>query len=192
MARQACGALTTVFQIRPGAPSQTSFPGSCTGIKAVKALLRLQTPHAQRIRRHLPTRLWDGEGALTIAQAAQRAGYCIMVHNEWDGEDGVKALIAQGPEPLESQFGPGYGMALNLLRTRTLPQAADFVQKSFSLYLGELCLVKLLRVDLYMGLVFCSPQNGRPHRRLPILLAASCPDEPACCMACLLMSAAWF
>ena len=67
-----------------------------------------------------------------------------MVHNEWDGEDGVKALIAQGPEPLESQFGPGYGMALNLLRTRTLPQAADFVQKSFSLYLGKLCLVRLL------------------------------------------------
>ena len=59
-----------------------------------------------------------------------------MVHSEYDGEDSVKALLGQGPEPLQSQFVPGYGMALNLLRTRTLPQAADFVQKSFSLYLG--------------------------------------------------------
>ena len=60
----------------------------------------------------------------------------MVVHNEYDGEDAVQQLLAQGPEALESQFVPGYRMALSLLRQRTLPQAADFVQRSFANYLG--------------------------------------------------------
>ena len=64
------------------------------------------------------------------------AGFCVVVHNDYDGEDAVQGLLAKGPEALDSQFGPGYRMALSLLRLRTLEQAADFVQRSFANYLG--------------------------------------------------------
>ncbi len=47
------------------------------------------------------------------------------------------AIIAAGPEPLQSQFATGYNMAANLLRTRSLDEARAFIERSFGNYLGE-------------------------------------------------------
>ena len=46
------------------------------------------------------------------------------------------AIIAAGPEPLQSQFATGYNMAANLLRTRSLEEARAFIERSFGNYLG--------------------------------------------------------
>lgn len=92
-----------------------------------------------------------------------------MVHNEYDGEEAVQQLLAKGPEALESQFVPGYRMALSLLRLRSLPQAADFVQRSFSNFLGT-----------------CSPQVLASRGAWAVVTrsaCAACPRQPTVCSA---------
>ena len=78
-----------------------------------------------------------------------RTGYCIMVHSPRDGPQQVADILLKGPEPLASQFESGYGMALNLLFSRSLAQAHDFVARSFSSYMSVLRLMsRLVTVEL--------------------------------------------
>jgi superfamily II RNA helicase len=65
-------------------------------------------------------------------------GHCVIVHGGGPagGPGTAAALIARGPERLASQFRPGYSMVLNLLATRSLPDARAFVERSFGAYLG--------------------------------------------------------
>lgn len=65
-----------------------------------------------------------------------RAGFCVRVHHAREEAAWTAQLLLQGPEPLQSQFESGYGMALNLLFSRSLSQAKDFIDRSFSAYLS--------------------------------------------------------
>ncbi len=60
----------------------------------------------------------------------------MIVQSRWEEAAQAAALLAAGPEPLRSQFGVGFGTALNLLATRSLDEARAFVQRSFANYLG--------------------------------------------------------
>jgi len=60
----------------------------------------------------------------------------VIVQSRWEEAAQAAALLAAGPEPLRSQFGVGFGTALNLLATRSLDEARAFVQRSFANYLG--------------------------------------------------------
>ena len=64
------------------------------------------------------------------------AGHCVLLQSRWREPGEAVAAIARGPEPLASQFAAGYSMALNLLHTRTLAQARQFLDRSFGNYLG--------------------------------------------------------
>lgn len=64
------------------------------------------------------------------------AGFCVVVHNFREEPPAAVGLLTQGPEALQSQFESGYGMALNLLFSRSLDQAQDFISRSFSSYLS--------------------------------------------------------
>lgn len=48
----------------------------------------------------------------------------------------MHGIIMRGPEALQSQFSTSYGMVLNLLHSRSLAEAREFIQRSFSNYLG--------------------------------------------------------
>eukprot|EP00889_Picochlorum_renovo_P001511 jgi/Picre1/28541/NNA_003943.t1 len=56
--------------------------------------------------------------------------------SRWDNPDAAWTILKGGPESLESKFATNYGMALNLLRTRTLGEAKEFLNRSFSMYLS--------------------------------------------------------
>ncbi len=60
-----------------------------------------------------------------------------MLHSRWEEPKVAAAIIAAGPEPLQSQFATGYNMVANLLRTRSLEEARSFIERSFGNYLGE-------------------------------------------------------
>ena len=63
-------------------------------------------------------------------------GHCVIVQSRWDNPDAAWTILKGGPESLESKFATNYGMALNLLRTRTLGEAKEFLNRSFSMYLS--------------------------------------------------------
>lgn len=75
-------------------------------------------------------------GPRLTARCAARPGHCVIVQSRWEEAAQAAALLAAGPEPLRSQFGVGFGTALNLLATRSLDEARAFVQRSFANYLG--------------------------------------------------------
>ena len=64
-------------------------------------------------------------------------GHCVIVQSRWDNPDAAWSILRKGPESLESKFATNYGMALNLLRTRTLQEAKQFLSRSFSMYLAN-------------------------------------------------------
>jgi superfamily II RNA helicase len=64
-------------------------------------------------------------------------GHCVIVQSRWDNPDAAWSILRRGPESLESKFATNYGMALNLLRTRTLQEAKQFLSRSFSMYLAN-------------------------------------------------------
>ena len=58
------------------------------------------------------------------------------------------ALLARGPERLSSRFRPSYSMALNLLASRPLSEAREFVERSFGSWLrGEGARARGMRLD---------------------------------------------
>ena len=65
-----------------------------------------------------------------------RAGHCVVLQSRFEDAGDAAAIITRGPEPLQSQFRSGYGMALNLLHSRSLDAARAFIQRSFNNYLG--------------------------------------------------------
>lgn len=78
---------------------------------------------------------------LQMAGRAGRRGFdekgnCVILQTRWEDPDVAWDIIRKGSEPLRSQFTTGYGMVLNLLYSRTIPEARDFLEKSFSRYLG--------------------------------------------------------
>jgi hypothetical protein len=60
----------------------------------------------------------------------------VLLQSRWDEPEAAWEILKKGPEALASQFCAGYGMALNLLHTRTMQQAREFVDASFASYLG--------------------------------------------------------
>ena len=72
-------------------------------------------------------------------------GHCVIVQSRWDNPDAAWTILRKGPESLESKFAANYGMALNLLRTRTLEEAKEFLDRSFSMYLSSSFTLKKTR-----------------------------------------------
>lgn len=60
----------------------------------------------------------------------------MILQSRFEDAADAAALIGRGPEALQSQFRSGYGMALNLLHSRSLDEARAFIQRSFDNYLG--------------------------------------------------------
>lgn len=65
-------------------------------------------------------------------------GHVVTVQSPFEGAREAAYLGTSAPDPLISQFTPGYGMVLNLLQTHTLDQAKDLVERSFGQYLATL------------------------------------------------------
>ena len=63
-------------------------------------------------------------------------GHCVIVQSRWDNPDAAWSILRKGPESLQSRFAANYGMALNLLKTRTLGETREFLNRSFSMYLA--------------------------------------------------------
>lgn len=82
---------------------------------------------------------------LNISLVGCSAGNCVVLQSRFEEPEDVHGIIMRGPEALQSQFSTGYGMVLNLLHSRSLAEAREFIQRSFSNYLGALaqncCLV---------------------------------------------------
>ncbi len=72
-------------------------------------------------------------------------GHCVIVQSRWDNPDAAWTILKKGPESLESKFATNYGMVLNLLRTRTMGEAKEFLNRSFSMYLSGSFAKKKLR-----------------------------------------------
>ena len=80
---------------------------------------------------------------LQMAGRAGRRGFdttgnCVVLQSKWEDAESAWDIIKRGPESLKSQFTTGYGMVLNLLYTRSVPEAQAFLDKSFSRYMGGL------------------------------------------------------
>lgn len=73
-----------------------------------------------------------------MRKANGRAGNCVVLQSRFEDPEDVHGIIMRGPEALQSQFSTGYGMVLNLLHSRSLAEAREFIQRSFSNYLGAL------------------------------------------------------
>jgi hypothetical protein len=63
-------------------------------------------------------------------------GHCVVVQSRWEDAEAAWDIIRKGPEPLRSQFATSYGMVLNLLWSRSPAEAKEFLDRSFSRYLG--------------------------------------------------------
>ena len=63
-------------------------------------------------------------------------GHCVLLGSPDSKPDQVAQVIRRGPEPVHSQFAMDYGMALNLVDGRTLPEAQALIRKSFLNYQG--------------------------------------------------------
>ncbi|KAL4550502.1 hypothetical protein Ndes2526B_g08632 [Nannochloris sp. 'desiccata'] len=63
-------------------------------------------------------------------------GYCVIVQSRWEDPEFAYDIIRKGPEPLRSQFTTNYGMALNLLWSRTMEEAKEFLDRSYARHLS--------------------------------------------------------
>ncbi len=63
-------------------------------------------------------------------------GYCVIVQSRWEDPEFGYDIIRKGPEPLRSQFTTNYGMALNLLWSRTMEEAKEFLDRSYARHLS--------------------------------------------------------
>jgi superfamily II RNA helicase len=63
-------------------------------------------------------------------------GYCVVVQSRWEDPEFAYDIIKKGPEPLRSQFTTNYGMALNLLWSRTMEEAKEFLDRSYARHLS--------------------------------------------------------
>jgi superfamily II RNA helicase len=63
-------------------------------------------------------------------------GYCVVVQSRWEDPEFGFDIIRKGPEPLRSQFTTNYGMALNLLWSRTMEEAKAFLDRSYARHLS--------------------------------------------------------
>jgi superfamily II RNA helicase len=97
----------------------------------------------------LSKRTDSGHRLLTASEFLQMAGragrrgmdlegHVVTVQSPFEGAREAAYLGTARPDPLISQFTPGYGMVLNLLQTHTLEQAKDLVERSFGQYLATL------------------------------------------------------
>lgn len=107
----------------------------------------INMPARTTIISSLSRRRDGGISALThneLLQMAGRAGrrgfdtqgHCIILQSKWEDAQIGYDIIRKGPEPLRSQFASNYGMVLNVLWSRTMDEAQDFLARSFSHYLG--------------------------------------------------------
>jgi len=69
-----------------------------------------------------------------------RLGHVVTLQTPFEGAKEAAYLATSAPDPLVSQFTPGYGMVLNLLQTHTLEQAKELVERSFGQYMATLYL----------------------------------------------------
>ncbi|MGG6293825.1 DEAD/DEAH box helicase [Leptolyngbya sp. AN02str] len=88
-------------------------------------------------------RLLNASEFLQMAGRAGRRGmdergYVVAVQTRFEGATEAAYLATEGPDPLVSQFTPGYGMVLNLLQTHTVDEARELVERSFGQYLATL------------------------------------------------------
>ena len=72
-------------------------------------------------------------GAAWIAE-----GHVVTVEWPFEGAREAAHLALSPPDPLVSQFTPGYGMVLNLLQIHTVEEAQELIERSFGQYLATL------------------------------------------------------
>ncbi|MGE0200367.1 MAG: DEAD/DEAH box helicase [Candidatus Melainabacteria bacterium] len=71
-------------------------------------------------------------------------GYVIVVSSPYEGAIEAATLVTSPTDPLNSQFTPTYGMALNLLKSRSLAEAEFLIRKSFGQFTSARRLSPLL------------------------------------------------
>lgn len=105
----------------------------------------------------------------------------MILQSRFEDAADAAALVGRGPEALQSQFRSGYGMALNLLHTRTLDEARAFIQRSFDNYLGAalraLCLLRRPEVLWSSG---CPILLSSPWDSFTVLAFMGCVPKMPC------------
>ena len=97
---------------------------------------RTLRPHPEPIHEH-PAACSSTATPPRQEVSASAAGNCVLVQSRYEEPEGAWEIIRKGPERLESQFAAGYSMVLNLLYTRSVQEAREFIDRSFSTYMGE-------------------------------------------------------
>ena len=92
-----------------------------------------------RLRSRRKRTLMAHNELLQMAGRAGRRGFdttgtCVLLATPNVRVEQVWSILRRGPEPVDSQFAIGYGMALNLLERRSMREAQRLIQRSFLNY----------------------------------------------------------